>query len=190
MPSRKKAEPTSLVRPQHHAHVASLRWQGGSDVAQRLPTAPHQATSVLPPQHVPPFQPLRPATDLNVAPHNWLTAAPFEAAVSPLQQPRSDASPSALEPWLLPPVARERDWGTFSGSDIFSALRTDFSSSVLAGIGSDSPVHFIAPAEDMKRVFTLPYSSESRTRFLLAPRALPAEEVESWHLAAGTRRAA
>ena len=53
------------------------------------------------------------------------------------------------------PVLRERDWGD---TDIFGSLRTSFTSSGLAGMGGVAPVDFIAPAEHMKRLITLPYT--------------------------------
>jgi len=42
--------------------------------------------------------------------------------------------------------------------DIFSTARAEFTSSALAGMAGDAPVHFIAPSEHMKQLFTLPFT--------------------------------
>ena len=87
-------------------------------------------------------------SDLNQPPRNYLTASLFggDAARSPGAAARVPA-----------PVLRERDWGD---RDIFSSLRTtiEFETSGLAGMGGDADVHFIAPTEQMKRLFMMPYS--------------------------------
>ena len=48
-------------------------------------------------------------------------------------------------------------------TDLFSTI-PEFATSNLAAMGGESDVHFIAPAEHMKRLFTLPYVS-SRVAF-------------------------
>ena len=74
-----------------------------------------------------PFQRLLPETDLNLPPRNWL-------------------APGSLD--------GPEDW---SHTDLYRSLRPEFACSTLAAMGGESDVHFIAPAEHMKRLFTLPY---------------------------------
>ena len=130
-------------------HVASLRWQHGSDPPpsrllqssalplqcigrpQSPPTT--QAVTTLAQPGIPtaapslPFQRLLPETDLNLPPRNWL-------------------APGSLD--------GPEDW---SHTDLYRSLRPEFACSTLAAMGGESDVHFIAPAEHMKRLFTLPY---------------------------------
>ena len=101
---------------------------------------------------VAPFHRLQPNTDVRLAP----AAPPPEAAFSLFSPP-----PPPSEPPPPSAVLRERDWGA---TDLFSTLRTEFSSSGLASLGGAADAHFIAPAEHMKRLFTLPYS-EGRVAF-------------------------
>ena len=68
-----------------------------------------------------------PETDLNLPPRNWL-------------------APGSLD--------GPEDW---SHTDLYRSLRPEFACSTLAAMGGESDVHFIAPAEHMKRLFTLPY---------------------------------
>ena len=128
-------------------HVASLRWQQGGDRPRLLqssalplqcigrPQSPPttQAVTTLAQPGIPtaapslPFQRLLPETDLNLPPRNWL-------------------APGSLD--------GPEDW---SHTDLYRSLRPEFASSTLAAMGGESDVHFIAPAEHMKRLFTLPY---------------------------------
>ena len=146
-------------------HVASLRWRDPSRPSGGPPRLQQQSAHSIgrPPSPVvrrvheasgpvAPFHRLQPNTDLRLAP----AAPPPEAAFSLFSPP-----PPPSEPPPPSAVLRERDWGA---TDLFSTLRTEFSSSGLASLGGAADAHFIAPAEHMKRLFTLPYS-EGRVAF-------------------------
>ena len=131
------------------AHVgpfASVQWQqqqnkqpelnrlGLYNPIQPPSVAPSSVTLVEQAAAATPLNMLSPGVNLNSAPLSPNSALPSPASAA---------------------VLRERDWGN---RDLFSSLRSSFTSSGLAGMGGVAPVDFIAPVEHMKRLLTLPYT--------------------------------
>eukprot|EP00962_Isochrysis_galbana_P019399 scaffold5659_cov121-Isochrysis_galbana.AAC.1 len=132
-------------------HVASLRWQDASDctaVLDRRPSQPAtpEVTLVQQPAAAVRALLLAPDTDLNRAP-----TPPTPSMAARLKHSH----------FGLPPTASAGGGGyALAGlPDIFSSARAEFASSALAAMGGEAPVHFIAPSEHMKQLFTLPFTS-------------------------------